>query len=504
MPTAHLFEVAIRVDASPEIGGGHLMRCLTLAGALRDAGAGVVFLCQDLPGSSSLAQVERSGFEAYLLPQCSPEQDAAETCAILQRHGLRPDWLVVDHYDLGADWQRALAPHVGQILTLEDIPGRPHVADVLLDPTSGRKAEEYAGLTPKDCHLLLGTDYALIRPEFAALRPATLARRELQTTPKRLLISLGSGETSDELLTILAALAQPGLAVGLNITLVLGGPQLKEDHIRAAANALPAHVDVLSYADNMPELMAEADLAIGAAGGATWERCSLGLPSIVMALADNQADIARQLQTAGAALVVAPEQEDIHQALQTVLMDPAQLRQLGETAARLCDTRGRKRVKTALMQPLMSVRPARLEDAHFIWDARNGGNAALHYRNNSTPKFEDHLAWLETALSDPLRILWIARLGTQDIGHIRLDCDTPDQHAAEISLYMPPAFRGMGLGPCMLSNATQQAFDLGIQILTAEVHSENTASQRSFEAAGYQLSNTAANQFKKYEKTSGF
>lgn len=501
MSATHLFEVAIRVDASPEIGGGHLMRCLTLADALRDAGAGVVFLCQDLPGSSSLAQVERSGFEAYLLPQCSPEQDAAETCAILQRRGLRPDWLVVDHYDLGADWQRELAPHVGQILALEDIPGRPHVADAVLDPTFGRKADDYAGLTPKDCRLLLGTDYALIRPEFAALRPATLARRALQTTPERLLISLGSGETSGELLTILAALAQPGLATDLNITLVLGGPQHEEDRIRAAAKALPTHVDVLGYADNMPALMAEADIAIGAAGGSTWERCCLGLPSIVMSLADNQVDIARQLQTAGAAFVVSPEPEDIHQVLKTLLADPVQL---SENAARLCDARGTKRVKAALMLPLMSVRLARLEDAQFIWDARNGDDAILHYRNSSAPEFEDHLAWLETALADPLRILWIAQLGSQDIGHVRLDCHGPDQHTAEISLYMPPAFRGMGLGPCMLSNATQRAFDQGIEMLTAEVHSENTASRHSFEAADYQRTDVGADRFLTYKKTPGF
>jgi UDP-2,4-diacetamido-2,4,6-trideoxy-beta-L-altropyranose hydrolase len=176
--------ITIRTDASTRIGLGHLVRCRTLATALRDQGATVRFICRAHPGHQ-IAALRADGLDVTALPAPPDQeaadgdyaawlgvpqaQDAAETIAALAAD--RPDWLIVDHYGLDVDWEQALRPHVGRILVIDDLANRRHDGDLLLDQNyAPAGTTRYQGLLPPGARTLLGPAYALLRPEYAQHR----------------------------------------------------------------------------------------------------------------------------------------------------------------------------------------------------------------------------------------------------------------------------------------------------------------------------------------------
>ena len=193
-------KITFRTDASLQIGTGHVMRCLTLADALAARGAYCQFICRAHDGNL-IEFIRRKGLTAHPLPAGaalprSPtdpthaawlgatQAEDAEACAPILA-AQRPDWLIVDHYALDARWERALAPHYRKLMVIDDLADRPHSCDLLLDQTFGRDAADYRPLVPADCRLLCGSHYALLRPEFAALRPYSLQRRALHLELRR-------------------------------------------------------------------------------------------------------------------------------------------------------------------------------------------------------------------------------------------------------------------------------------------------------------------------------
>lgn len=292
-----------------EIGSGHVMRCLTLAGRMRARGDSVCFVSRELRGNL-IALVERHGFQVLRLPRhaetvsltgyaawltVSQEVDAAETCAVLG--GEHVDLLVIDSYALDITWERILRPRVSRILVLDDLANRRHDCDVLLDQNFFPDgAQRYQGLVPSACQQLLGPRYALLREEFYAARASLPARTGFI---RRLLVFYGGADRTDETskavhaLLALRADMQAGQMHGIAITedfttdVIVGASNVR----RKAVKALCEGHDWLRYhcqVDNMAEFMAQADLMLGAGGTTTWERCYLGLPALVTAVADNQ------------------------------------------------------------------------------------------------------------------------------------------------------------------------------------------------------------------------
>lgn len=312
-------KVAFRADASLQIGTGHVMRCLTLADELRRRGAECHFICREHAGNL-IALVEARGFEAHKLTLSTParqrvtrpnlqpphsawlgatqSQDRADCQPILA--ALCPDWLVVDHYALDAAWEAMIHPYCGRLMVLDDLTDRPHRCELLLDQTFGRDPADYAYLVPHACTLLCGSRYALLRPEFADLRAYSLGRRE-HPQAKRLLITLGGVDKVNVTGRILDALPTCQLPTDCHISIVMGphAPWLSDIKERAAKLPWPSEVHV--GISNMAELMANSDLAIGAAGSTSWERCCLGLPTLMVVLAQNQAVGASLLERTGAA-----------------------------------------------------------------------------------------------------------------------------------------------------------------------------------------------------------
>ena len=337
MTKAATMNVAFRADASLDIGIGHVMRCLTLADALREHGANCHFICREHPGHQ-LDQIRQRGFSAHALPCCKPaERTNDETGALQPAHAhwlgsdwqtdarhtgdilaeLQPDWLAVDHYALDTRWERALEGHYKKLLVIDDLADRPHICDVLLDQNLGREAKDYAALVPDHCTVLAGPHYALLRPEFAALREYSLRRRDVPTL-KRILITMGGVDQPNATGKVLEALKVCPLPHDCRITVVMGAQAPWLEQVRALAATLPWPTEVRVAISDMAQVMADSDLAIGAAGSTSWERCCLGIPTLMVVLAENQWAGARALQAQGAALLLG-EPADIEQQLADTL-----------------------------------------------------------------------------------------------------------------------------------------------------------------------------------------
>lgn len=316
--------VAFRTDASLQIGSGHVMRCLTLADALKARGAECHFISREHPGHL-LEVIRQRGHKVTSLPAALPststpnasesvqepahaawlgcdwQADAQQTGAILA--SLQPDWLVADHYALDQHWEEAVATYYRKLLVIDDLADRTHRCDLLLDQNLGRQPQDYANLVPATCQVLTGPHYALLRPEFAALRDYSLKRRA-NPQLKQLLITMGGVDLPNATSQILAALQTCPLPAACRITVVMGATAPWLAQVCELAEQMSWSTDVLVNITDMAQRMADSDLAIGAAGSTSWERCCLGLPTLMVVLADNQRDIAIGLERAGAAIAL--------------------------------------------------------------------------------------------------------------------------------------------------------------------------------------------------------
>lgn len=298
-------KVAFRADASIQIGNGHVMRCLTLADELSKRGHECIFVCREHEGHLGNLVLSK-GYVLHLLTKpvrkaLSREvprdyeyanwlgvtwtEDVSQTIDALS--SFAPDWLVVDHYALDAKWEKQFAKDVGQIMVIDDLANRPHHCSVLLDQNLGRHKSEYEGLVPTTCELLIGPRYAMLRPEFAQLRQHSLKRR-MYPELKRILISLGGVDQTNVTRKVLECLANSRLASETKIDVVMGANAPHIDNVKNYISGLSFNIKVSVNVSNMAKRMLLADLAIGAGGSSTWERFSLGLPSIIFILAENQ------------------------------------------------------------------------------------------------------------------------------------------------------------------------------------------------------------------------
>ena len=360
------YQVVIRTDASLQIGTGHVMRCLTLAAALQSAGAQCHFICRDHSGNL-IDLIRQHGYRATALPAATEacltnslavdEQSAYSawlgvdwTIDVQQTKvaigAMAVDWLIVDHYSLEIRWEQVLRPLCHRLMVIDDLADRPHVCDLLLDQNLGRGEGDYTQLVPEGCTVLVGPRYALLRPEFSAFRDYSMRRR---TTPqlKHLLITMGGVDQTDATSSVLEALQDCSLPADMRITVVMGphAPWLK--HVQLLALQMPRPTEVKVSVSNMAELMAASDLAIGAAGSTSWERCCLGLPTLMVVLADNQKEAASHLERAGAANWLRLDirlHQQIEDRLHCLLNQSEQLSEMSFHASEIADGKGADRI----------------------------------------------------------------------------------------------------------------------------------------------------------------
>jgi UDP-2,4-diacetamido-2,4,6-trideoxy-beta-L-altropyranose hydrolase len=368
-------KIAIRTDASLQIGTGHVMRCLTLADALKASGAQCHFICREHPGNL-IEQIRQRGFAVSILaaqhPRFQPHfplgnvlgeletqhsawlgsywaTDAAQTR--LEVGETAVDWLIVDHYALDARWEQSLRSTCRKLMVIDDLADRQHDCDLLLDQNLGRDTHDYSRLVPEDCAVLIGPRYALLRPEFAALRDYSLRRRAIPQL-RNILIAMGGVDQGDATGQVLEALKDSVFFDGTRITVVMGPHAPWLERVQSVAAQMPQPTEVKVNVNNMAQLMADSDLAIGAAGSTSWERCCLGLPTLIVVLAENQREGAVALEHSGGAKLLGGV-EAIPRTLRSMLRlftTANELRQISQASCSITDGQGASRVTAALVE----------------------------------------------------------------------------------------------------------------------------------------------------------
>ena len=359
--------ISIRVDSSRKIGSGHVMRCLTLAEELREFGVTVEFITRDhlgninehiknkdfkvnlLPNSTTNQQQNLIGYEQWV--GVKPDIDADETIQIVKDK--KVDWLIIDHYALDHNWEERLRAYTKKIMVIDDMANRHHSCDLLFDQTYGRKEVDYKKLVPTNCKLLLGSENALVYPDFSKLRQQALQRRERHHAINNILISMGSMDEENITPRVLDAVALLKWKTVPKVTIVLtsGAAHLQNLRDNLAKYSFP--IDLLTDVTNMSELMLESDLAIGAGGTTSWERCCLALPTILIILSENQKLIGENLANVGATITLqkgSKMEEGIKQSIETLIQNKNKYMAMCHNSAKVCDGNGAKRTVEQMMK----------------------------------------------------------------------------------------------------------------------------------------------------------
>ena len=432
--------LVLRADGGPGIGDGHLARCLALGQAWRDSGGEVALVSHDLPPAWD--QRYRDEEVELLTSQGAWERG-------------RADWVVLDGYEFGIEAQRRVKAADHRLAVVDDHGAcGPYVADVLVDQNLGASPGAYLD-RPAGSALLLGPGFALLRREF---RTSPVIVRE---EASRVLVLLGGSPPAD-------AEALVETAVGL---------------IRPATAFRPRD------ARQVAEAMREADIAVAGAGVTTWELCAMGLPSVLLVLADNQAPVAASVSAAGGAVSLGDWRrvtpDEVATSIRSLLSSSERRRAMSETQRRLVDGRGARRVAARLRADLLDLRDATADDARLLWEWANDEKVRRLSFSPSAISWPDHVAWLEQKLADQATHLYVANDGDDAVGQIRFEASGTE---AEIDVSLAAAHRGKGLGGALISAGVRRFFlDSAAPRVVARVRPENVASAEAFDLAGFRL-----------------
>lgn len=496
------YMIAFRVDASFQIGTGHFMRCLTLADGLKQHGARIRFISRHLPehlrGMLTEKGYEFSLLDGYqnsvgldgLVHACwlgvSQIQDAADSIQALSDANW--DWLIVDHYALDSCWESMLRQTGKKILVIDDIADRQHDCDILLDQNLYVDMEtRYIGKVPAHCQLLLGPRYALLRDEFRQLHDQIKPR---SGPVKRVLVFFGGIDAANYTGNTIELLSKMDVP-DLHVDVVIGTQHPVRERIEADCARLRFVFHVQT--NRIAELMATADLAIGAGGSAIWERCCLGLPTLTICGADNQH---KQISDAASeCLLYAPEFEgEFIPAIGRhviALMENGYLRQaISRNGMRTVGGRGAVRVIGNLGCSSIEMRVARQDDSDKLLEWRNHPTIRAASRNPDVISREDHQKWIASVLASSDRLLLIGQCEGLPVGVVRFDIQGDE---AEVSIYLVPDIKQHGQGRELLQSAEYwfSANRPKVNKISAYVLGDNERSQRLFLGAGYQIGSTS-------------
>jgi UDP-2,4-diacetamido-2,4,6-trideoxy-beta-L-altropyranose hydrolase len=361
-----------RADSSLNIGTGHVMRCLALADTLSKRGVQCIFICRDHEGHS-IQLIDQYGYQSLILPTTRSDTkynlddtpysrwlatdwitDAEDTRQVLlaNRSSELPNWLIVDHYAIDQRWEGLLRSYVQHIMVIDDLADRYHNCDVLLDQNLARKSSDYKGLLMPNTATLIGPQFSLLRPEFVSLRSKSLDRRNNNPNLKTILISMGGIDRLNATEQALDVLKGCTFQASLQIIVIMGSGAPWISHVEKKAAEMPWPTKVMTGVTNMAQLMAVSDLAIGAAGGTAWERCCLGLPSLVFSLAENQTANAAALDNVGAAIALDNFQQirEIFDSWYSTRQTEFKLMMMSQAAAAVSDGYGCSRTVDYMME----------------------------------------------------------------------------------------------------------------------------------------------------------
>lgn len=496
--------IFFRTDASLIIGTGHLIRCLSLAKALQESGAQILFICREHEGHLC-DHIEEQGFEVQRLPPSRedfvPEdapahvawlgapwqEDAEATVAAITSLQIKPDWLIVDHYGIDNRWEERLHPLVNKIMVIDDIADRKHDCDLLLDQNLVPDMKiRYNNFLPEGCNRLLGPDYALLQPIYAELHDRIPPR---EGPIWRILISFGGADSDNLTGRALEAFISLN-RTDIEVDVVIAD---KSPHTASLQELAQGHPNIHLHGTlpTLAPLMAKADLAIGAAGATSWERLCLGLPAVVVTLADNQVPIAEGLQERGLLQWIGDKDSITKELIQDCLGDLVE-HGIDDSWSQRChlavDGRGIDRVLAVLIltpESPLHVRHATLADEALLLAWANDPETRKNSFSKDPISSATHRQWFHSRLRDidGCSIYILETESGVPIGQVRFE---REELGWELHYTVAPEFRGRGIGKSLLNAAIQKFRDEKSGVLVfGRAKPENIRSQRIFEGLGF-------------------
>lgn len=486
--------VVVRADAGTRMGAGHVMRCLALAQAWQAYGATVTFLSR-CESDALRRRIESAGSGFIPLEKSWPDLSDLDltraTVGELSARGSCRPWLVLDGYHFDPAYQQAARGGGCRVLVVDDTAQWPkYHADVLLNQNMDAERLPYSH--DPDTLLLLGTRYVLLRPEFLAWRGW---RREVPEVARRVLITLGGGDAENVTQKVIQALQQVTVE-GLEVTVAVGAgnPHLEKLDLATRGARFPTRL--VRDAPDMAELMARADVAVSAGGSTGWELAFMGLPSLMLVLAENQRSVAEGLDEAGVAVNLGLHEQvtvaRIAEELAALCHDHARRRKLSLNGQELIDGMGTQRVLTVMSalddrvldEDRLRLRRATPQDAEMIWRLANDPGVRGNSFNPEPIPLDHHLRWYNGKLSSPDSRMWVLELGGVIVAQVRYDLI--DSDTVEVHFAVAPNFRGKGLGTTILKLTGHYACkEMGARRVRGVVHSHNTPSKRAFLKAAF-------------------
>lgn len=473
----------LRADASRSLGLGHVKRCLALGQALRDCGADVALLSRaaDVDIATLAADARIDFYPLAAGPDW--QADAERTAGIARATGAQS--VIVDHYLLDARWHRSVAAGGLRVAAIDDLADRPLDVSLLIDHNyAADHAAKYHGRLAPATRLLAGPRFALLGPSYASAPRHAVREGDVASIG----IFMGGADAAGiSGVAIDACRRHAGFAGPIEVATTRANPHLAQLRQRCNKDAaLTLTVD----APDLAAFFARHDLQIGAGGGATWERCCIGAPTLVLRGAANQDAVIPALSALGAVAALPdsgpPTAQSVGHALRPLLGDANTRRRMAAASRALVDGLGARRVALHLCAEQLQVRPAVAADARLLYAWRNDEATRRFSNDSATIAWPQHAAWFDRVLADPARLLLVGSVGALPVGAIRFDAI--DGGASEVSLYLDPALHGLGLGGHLLrageDRLTKHAGPPPAGFV-ATVLGENTGSQRLFAAGGY-------------------
>lgn len=474
--------LVIRTDANTEIGSGHLMRCLALGQAWKDAGGEVVFVT----ACSSERLLQRIYGEDFMVqklePFCSAKQDWQVVEDLLAEH--RDAWLVLDGYHFDSDYQRRVKEAGYRLMVIDDTAHLPHYyVDIVLNQNIHAKSLCYS--YEPYTQLLLGTQYVLLGREFLKWRGW---KRENSEIARKVLVTLGGSDPENVTLKVLQALQHLEID-GVEALVVVGGgnPHYEEVQSAVRASRLPMRLD--SNVTNMPDLMAWADVAVSAGGSTCWELAFMGVSSLIIPWASNQLPVAAALDDMGVFFNLGwygdISADLIAQEVSRLLLTPEIRAEITRRGQNLVDGNGAIRVLPCLEKRILRLRQVREHDRKLLWEWANDLEVRAGAFSSGPIPWEEHVCWFTHKLHDPNCFLFI---GLDDrstpIGQVRLDMTNDSE--AEIGVSIEKSRRGSGYGSLLISKAVEEVFrTTRIRTVHAFIKPGNEGSTRAFEKAKF-------------------
>ncbi|GGP44988.1 UDP-2,4-diacetamido-2,4,6-trideoxy-beta-L-altropyranose hydrolase [Shewanella saliphila] len=338
-------QVLIRTDSGHHIGSGHIMRCLTIAKLLSKTGVNVSFCCRYHHGHQPKALEE---FTVLMLPEpkrytqthgdyphsnwlgCTEEQDAVETLRELKRAGINPDWIIIDHFSLGAAWEQKLVSETqSSLVVIDGLRDRPHDCQILIDPTLNEREP-----TCGDGNVFLGPWNIPLREEFAGINP------RIRTQLKKVFVCFGGVDKDDVTGQVCEVLTQKSLRNRLDrVDVVVGASYPYIERLKTLCRQHSNYLTLEVQSSRISHLMEQADLAIGAGGGMSWERCAAALPALCWTIADNQSVPNEQLAKLNAIINLGKVTDALDQQLESTMLsllnEPNKLLLMSECAKKV-------------------------------------------------------------------------------------------------------------------------------------------------------------------------